>query len=73
MEIVQINATCGIGSTGKICVSISELLNRKGIENYIFYASGNSDYPLGKRYMSQQEVKWNAGKSRIFGNYMYQL
>lgn len=26
MIIVQINATCGIGSTGKICVGISELM-----------------------------------------------
>ena len=25
MKVVQINATCGIGSTGRICVSISQL------------------------------------------------
>jgi len=69
MKIVQINSVCGSGSTGKICVSISELLTKKGIENYILYASGSSNYPLGKRYMSPWEVKWNAGKSRVFGNW----
>ena len=35
MKVVQINATCGAGSTGKICVEISKLLSEKGIENYI--------------------------------------
>lgn len=69
MKIVQINTVCGNGSTGKICVAISELLSKQGIENYIFYASGNSTYPLGRRYMSFGEVKWQALKSRVLGNY----
>ena len=68
-RIVQINATCGSGSTGKICVAVSELLHDQGIENYIFHASGESKYPLGKRYMNSREVKIQAMKSRIFGNY----
>ena len=45
MKVAQINATCGVGSTGKIAVSISELLKQQGIENYILYSSltnGNS-------------------------------
>ena len=44
MKIVQINATCNSGSTGKICYAISQLLNEKGIENYILYSLGISDY-----------------------------
>ena len=32
MKIVQINAVCGNGSTGKICVDISKLLTEKGID-----------------------------------------
>ena len=32
MKIVQINTTCGVGSTGKICVGISEVLADKGID-----------------------------------------
>lgn len=69
MKIVQINATCGIGSTGKICVSVSNLLTAQGIENYILYASGHSDHPQGICYTNKYEIKSNALKSRILGNY----
>lgn len=72
MKIVQINAFCGSGSTGKICVAVSELLTKRGAENYILYALGASDYPLGKRYMLPLEVKVQALKSRIFGDYGFQ-
>lgn len=69
MKVVQINAVCGSGSTGRICVAVSELLSAQGIENYIFYASGQSCYPLGRRYMTGLEVKMQALRSRIFGEY----
>jgi len=71
MKIVQINCTCGVGSTGKICVAVSQLLSKKGIENYILYSSGQSDYPLGIRYMSPMEIKREALRSRIAGDYGY--
>lgn len=69
MKVVQLNITCGSGSTGKICVAVSKLLTEQGVENYILYSSGTSDYPLGIRYMSPVEVKLQALLSRIFGNY----
>ncbi len=70
MKIVQINVTCGQGSTGKICVAISKLLNEKGIENYILYSQGSSDYKNGIKYIgSKWYIKLQALKSRIFGNY----
>lgn len=69
MKIVQINSTCGSGSTGKICVSVSKLLTETGIENYIFYTSGKSEYPLGRRYMHPWENKFQALKSRILGHF----
>lgn len=69
MRIVQINSVCGSGSTGKICVAVSELLTKKGIENYILYASEKSNYHFGRKYMSDIDVKIQALKSRIFGNY----
>lgn len=72
MKIVQINATCGAGSTGKICVAVSKLLTASGVENYILYTAGSSDYPFGKKYMTAPEVKMQALKSRIFGNYGFQ-
>ena len=37
MKVVQINATCGKGSTGKIVLSISKLLTEQNIENYILF------------------------------------
>ena len=69
MKLVQINITCGSGSTGKICVAVSKMLTARGIENYIFYTSGDTDYPLGRKYMTSREVKFQAFQSRIFGNY----
>lgn len=72
MKIVQINSTCGAGSTGKICVAISQLLTEAGVENYILYASGKNSHSGGKRYMSFPEMKWQALKSKIAGNYGFQ-
>ena len=72
MKLVQINGTCGSGSTGKICIAVSELLTKQGTENYILYNLGKSSYPLGIRYMSKPEIKFQALKSRVFGNYGFQ-
>ena len=69
MKIVQLNSTCGAGSTGKICVAISQLLSNKNVENYMFYSLGNSEYPLGIKYMGKNSIKLQALKSRVFGNY----
>ena len=69
MIIVQINATCGVGSTGKICVEVSKLLSQKGIENYIFYCGRKSDYPLGLRYADASQIKREALRSHINGRY----
>ena len=68
MRVVQINATCGIGSTGKICLGISELLNEKKIENYILFSSRTSGYPLGISCSDDRYIKIQALKSRILGN-----
>ena len=72
MIIAQINATCGAGSTGKICISVSELLSENGAENYIFYSSGSSDYPLGIKYANEIAIKMQTLVSRIFGNYGFE-
>lgn len=72
MKVVQINSVCGSGSTGKICAAVSKLLTEKAVENYIFYAAGSSDHPLGRKYMSPREIKVQALKARVFGNYGFQ-
>ena len=69
MNIVQINATCGSGSTGKICVSVSQLLNKNGVSNRILYSTNLSDYPNGIKVSRDIYIKAQALFSRIFGNY----
>lgn len=69
MKIVQINATCGSGSTGKICVDISRLLTDKNIENYIIYSGKKSIYPLGIHCGDSKEIKIQVLRSHLFGLY----
>ena len=69
MKVVQINATCGVGSTGKICVGISRLLTEESIENYILYSSKSNGYEKGIKCSSDHYVKLQALRSRVFGNY----
>ncbi len=69
MKIVQLNITCGVGSTGKICLAVSQLLNDRGVENYIIFSEEDSDYEYGFKYADRFEIKLEALKSRVFGNY----
>lgn len=69
MKIVQINATCGVGSTGKICVGISELMSANNIKNYILFSSRTNGYPLGIPCSDDRYIRLQALKSRILGNY----
>ena len=68
MKIVQINQVC-YGSTGKIAIGISRLLQENEIENYIYYTYGKSEYPLAKKYAKDGQTKVNALMSRIGGWY----
>lgn len=69
MKIVQINATCGVGSTGKICVGISQLLTEKDVENYILFSSRTNGHECGIPCSSDSYIKFQALKSKILGNY----
>lgn len=68
MIIAQINATCDIGSTGKICVGISRLLCNDNVENYIL-CSRNKGYELGIVCSEETSQKLQALKAKVFGNY----
>lgn len=69
MKVVQINAYCGVGSTGKICKSISEMLTDGGVENYILYTQRRNVYPLGIKYGGNAfYTKIQSLKSRVMGN-----
>lgn len=68
MKVVQINATCGIGSTGKICLGISQIMTAQNVENYILCSRSNG-YPLGIPCADGTYIRLQALKSRVFGNY----
>lgn len=68
MKILQINVTCGQGSTGVMAIEIAELLKQRGHEAYIAYGQGHSNYENSYRIGSDRENKfhglWN---TRILG------
>ena len=69
IQIIQINATCGFGSTGRICESISDFLSKEGIDNLVLYSEGSSKYKKSLRFCSPFLLKIEALLSKIFGNY----
>ena len=69
MKVVQINATCGVGSTGKICVGISGLMTDAGVENHILYSSRTSGDPCGIACSDDRAIRLQALKARVLGNY----
>ena len=72
MKIVQLNVTYGSGSTGKIVLSVSELLDNENIENYVLYSSGNCDKPNGIKYSTPSSIKIQTIIARLFGNYGFE-
>ena len=68
MKVVQINATCGVGSTGKIVLSVSKLLCDNNITNFILYSSKKSSYIYSYKFSNVFEQKISALFGRIFGN-----
>lgn len=72
MKVVQINFVCGRGSTGKICVAVSQLLTKKSIENYILYSRWQSDYPLAIKYEDDRYAKYQALREKVFGTYGFE-
>ena len=71
MKVVQINAVSGIGSTGVIAKSISLMLNKRGVENYIFYADGKDSYKNSVKISSKADMKAHSLLSRITGKQAY--
>ncbi len=69
MRVCQINTVSGVGSTGKICEGISDILDKHNIENIILFATGKSGCKNAERYSNNVYVKVQSLKSRIFGNW----
>lgn len=68
MKVLQINVTCGKGSTGVIAVEIADLLRSQGHESCVAYGSVSSDYPYKYRIGSDNENRFHAfWNTRILG------
>ena len=68
MIVVQINATCGSGSTGVIAVEIADLLEQNGHKAYIAFGQGSTNYPNAYKIGSNAEKKIHALiNTRIWG------
>lgn len=72
MIILQINVTCGHGSTGVIATEIAEQLEKRGHESYIAYGQGTTTFPKSYKIGTKLENKihslWN---TRILGKEGY--
>ena len=69
MRVVQINSTCGTGSTGRICLSVSLASEQTDIDNHIAYSIGHSDHPRAHSFRAGLPTRWQALFSRVLGNY----
>lgn len=67
MKVVQINAVIEKGSTGKIVADISDMLNKSDIENYVFYADGETDRKNAIKISNKFDRKIHAFLSRLTG------
>lgn len=60
MKVLQINVTCGHGSTGVIATEIAERLEYRGHEAYIAYGQGTTSYLKSYKIGSKFENKLHA-------------
>ena len=67
MKIVQINAVCGTGSTGRICRELNDSLLQQDHEGIILYGNGRSSYPYAQKVAVKLGVKGHGLLSRLLG------
>lgn len=69
MKIVQINSVCGVGSTGRIAVDLSEVMNKNQIENLIIYGVGESSYANSMKFGNTINIRSHQIQTRLFGKH----
>ena len=67
MKVVQINAVCGRGSTGRICRELNDAVVRQGNEGMILYGNGSSKYEFAHKVSGKYGVKMHGLLSRLLG------
>ena len=71
MKVLMVNSVCGIGSTGRICTDLAEVLESHGHEVRIAYGRGEvpKNYArLSYRIGNDFSVRINGAKARLFDN-----
>ena len=71
MKVLMINSVCGVGSTGRICTDIADVLTENGHECKIAFgrkAAPERYQKYAYRITSDNGVKINALKARLFDN-----
>lgn len=67
MKVVQINAICDIGSTGRTCREFNDMIFQQGHEGIILYGNQSSEYKFARKISSRYEVKFHGLLSRLLG------
>lgn len=67
MKVAQINAVCGIASTGRTCVELADGLEAKGHSSHVFYSYGKNTHPHATRIGNTLDRKLHAVLSRLTG------
>lgn len=71
MKVVQINAVCDHGSTGRICSEISDSLFKHKIDNYIFFGVGNTQRINAEKFNTDTDIRIHSMMARITGLQAY--
>ena len=67
MKVAQINAVCGIASTGRTSVELALGLEERGHSSHVFYSYGKNTYPHASRIGNTLDRKLHAVLSRLTG------
>ncbi|MEI7831709.1 MAG: glycosyltransferase [bacterium] len=71
MKVLQINSVCGVGSTGRIATTLADTMKSAGIEPYIAYGIGESNYPDSFCFSSFWQVKAHVLQTRLQGKHAF--
>lgn len=67
MKIIQINAVCDTGSTGRTCRELNDALVEKGHQGLVLYGNGKSAYRYARRLSGKLGVKIHGLLARLLG------
>ncbi len=67
MKILQINAVCDYGSTGRTCRELSDWLIEHGHKSLVIYGNGKSDYKYAVKISSKLDNQFHGFLERLTG------